>query len=228
MLQTSHDSNHGLPSFAHLICLTQYSPDTEQEHFFDAHSTAVDQDETVDTEADVETETTLQTERLVQCISDCFEEFCLEDRRFDLKRFARLTEAFFGDENRPYCGELKSKDGIKSKVLTCLMRKVFVALSLSKTQMDLLNRFLKGVLILVDPENTPLAQKIHAGYLSCLRDCVQEGHSTDAYIQSCFGACQKFSIALDTALFRQDHVLMCSVRFAFDTTRNDSRCFHGM
>ena len=54
--------------------------------------------------------------------------------------------------------------------------------------MDLLNGFLKGVLILVDPENTPLAQKIHAGYLSCLRDCVQEGHSTDAYIQSCFGA----------------------------------------
>ena len=35
-------------------------------------------------------------------------------------------------------------------------------------------------------------------------------------ISRCFETCNKFSIALDTALFGQDHVLMSSVRFSFD------------
>ena len=99
-----------------LICPTQYSRVIEQEQFFDPHSTAVDQDETADPEADVETETTLQTELLVQCISDCFEEFCLEDRMFDLKRFARLTEAFFWRRERTilWCVEIKRQYQIQS------------------------------------------------------------------------------------------------------------------
>ena len=66
LFKTSQDSNHGLPGLAPLICPTQYSPGTEQEPFFDAHSTAVDQDETADLDPDIETEKTLQTERLVQ------------------------------------------------------------------------------------------------------------------------------------------------------------------
>ena len=68
----------------------------------------------------------------------------------------------------------------------------------------------------MDPENISFAQKVHAGYQSCLRDSVGTIRSTDIYAQSCFETCQRFSIGLDTALFGQDHVLACSVRFAFD------------
>ena len=88
-------------------------------------------------------------------------------------------------------------------------------LSLSKKQMDVLNRFIKAVLVFIDHDNIPLSNKIHSGYLSCIRESVSHCQSTDIVVQSCFETCQKFSLALDTALFGQDHVLECSVRFSF-------------
>ena len=78
-----------------------------------------------------------------------------------------------------------------------------------------MNRFFKAVIVFVDPGNSPLARRLHAGYLSCVRESLRHMDDTDVVIQSCFGSCEWFSIALDTALFGQDHVLTCTARFAF-------------
>ena len=89
-------------------------------------------------------------------------------------------------------------------------------LSLTKSQMDVLNRFLKSVLIFVDPKSCSFARKMHAGYMSCLRHSIRHVRRSDLAVRSCFDSCLYFSFALDSALFGQEHVLACTVRFTFN------------
>ena len=164
---------------------------------------------------DVELDSTLQNDRLAHCISECFEEFCFDGTTFDLKRFASLSNTFFGPDGIRNGMSLNSCESVKPKVLSRLMRKVFVMFSLSKKQMDVLNKFVKAVLVFSNPDLLTFARKIHSGYFSCLRESFRQKDSTEVYLQSCFESCEKYSIALDTALFGQDHVLACSILFAF-------------
>ena len=105
---------------------------------------------------------------------------------------------------------------IKAKVLSRIIRKVFVLLSLSKNQAAVLNRFLKAVLIYVSDKNEEFARRIHAVYFSCLREGERHSKEEDSLVRKCFQECQRFSVAVDTALFRQDHVLSCIARFVFE------------
>ena len=161
-------------------------------------------------------QTSLSDERTVRCISDCFDEFCFLDKTISCERFVSLSRAFFEPEN----GLLSSSVGIsirvKARILSRVVRKVFVLLSLSKTQADVLNRFLKTVLISVSAWNEDFARSIHAVYFSCLRECVSQNVENDRLVRVHFQTCRCFSIAVDTALFGQDHVLSCIARFVFD------------
>ena len=105
---------------------------------------------------------------------------------------------------------------MKAIILSRLIRRVFVTISLTKSQTDVLNRFITGVLVFVVDDNNDLARRLHASYLSCVRDSQRHVRATDEVVQRCFDTCEFFSIALDTSLFGQDHVLVCTVRFAFD------------
>ena len=57
---------------------------------------------------------------------------------------------------------------------------------------------------------------------------MQQQDSTDVYIQRCFETCHKFAIGLDTALFGQDHVLACCVRFSFDNRLEQLPLFYSV
>ena len=191
--------------------------DLEQEFLFSQDPSSFVQNEGGDLDDGFnEDESSINIERLAKCISDCFEEFCFGNKTFDIKRFASLAKMFFGEEDRTTCLNLGSSENTKAKVLSHLTRKILAMLSLTKRQMDVLNRFLKAVLVFVNPDNCSVAQKIHSGYLSCLRESICQRQTTDVFVQSCFETCKKYSIALDSAQFGQDHVLMCSVRFSFD------------
>ena len=165
--------------------------------FFQDESDGLDED-------CIEEESSINIEQLARCKGGCFEEFCFENKTFDIKQFASLAKTFFGDKAQKSRSGYDSSGNIKAKVLSRLMRKMFVLLTLTKRQIDVLNRNVKAVLVFVNPDNCSVPQKIHSGYLSCLRESINQAQSTDIFVKNCFDACEKYSIALDSALFGQD------------------------
>ena len=118
-------------------------------------------------------ESSIALERLAECISNCFDEFCFENKTMDLEQFASLVQTLFGEEDETGCLFAKTRQSVKAKILSRLTRKVFVMLTLTRSQMDTLNRFMKAVLIFMNPENCTFARKIHAGYFSCIRESIR-------------------------------------------------------
>ena len=87
--------------------------------------------------------------------------------------------------------------------------------NIDKTQTDSLNSFIKAIIVFVSPVNLDVSNRIHAGYLSCLRETSKEDEKKHIVEQS-FRSCRFFSLAFDTALFGQEHVLSCIVRFTHE------------
>ena len=154
--------------------------------------------------------------RLANCVTECFEEFCFVNGSFDINHFLSLSQQLFNDDCvQPALGQ-DPVDILRGKVLSTVLRKVFVRLSLSKSQIDALNRLVKAIILFIVPNNIQLARSIHAGYLSCLREAMKRTDERDSNVHALFEQCRYFSIGLDTALFGQDNVLSCTVRLAFD------------
>ena len=82
--------------------------------------------------------------------------------------------------------------------------------------MDTLNNLIKAILSFVSDENETLCQHIHAGYQSCVRECERRVDKRDDFVEESFSSCELFSLALDTALFGQEHILSCVARFVFE------------
>ena len=154
--------------------------------------------------------------RLANCITDCFEEFCFVNNTFDIDNFLSLSQKLFNIDSVQSMFQQEPIDVLRGKVLSTVLRKVFVKLSLSKSQIDALNRLVKAIILFTAPDKISLARSIHAGYLSCLREAVRQTNKTDSNIQALFESCRYFSIGLDTALFGQDHVMSCTVRFSLN------------
>ena len=107
---------------------------------------------------------------------------------------------------------------LKGKIISFAIKKVFVMLGLTKKQMDTLNVFMKTILLLVSDASNDLCKHVHAGYLSCVRECEKRVDKRNVFVEECFRGCDWFSLALDSALFGQDHVLSCIGRFTFQDT----------
>ena len=106
-----------------------------------------------------------------------------------------------------------------------VMKKLWVELSLTKQQMDKLNRFLKAVIICLTPENENCAEHIHAGYLSCTRESAQRVAENETNLEQTFLSCDNFALAFDTALFDREHVLSCIILSRSTTKLNNGLCF---
>ena len=86
-------------------------------------SAAFDEDEADRPEQDQDGQSPPIVQRTVQCISECFEEFCFLNKTISCERFVSLSRAFFDAKN---CSILStSADSIltKSKVLSHIIRK---------------------------------------------------------------------------------------------------------
>ena len=106
--------------------------------------------------------------------------------------------------------------------------KIFVSAGLSKSQIDTMNKFIKVMLVFTSPKNKEIARKIHAGYLSCRREAMKQHEKRDIHINNCLTTCKYFSLAIDTALFGQEHVLSCTSRFVFDERMEQFTLFHSV
>ena len=103
----------------------------------------------------------------------------------------------------------------KAKIITAVLRKTFSQLSLTKQQMDVLNRVVKAIILFITQEMRILTDHIHAVYLSCVRDCARIVVGRQTSFEESFNSCEYFALAFDTALFGLEHVLSCIVRFTF-------------
>ena len=152
----------------------------------------------------------------VQDICDCFSQLCFDTPQFDPNPFCFLSRIVFGADGSDVSESEDSVARSKGKIISTLLRKVFVKLSLTKSQMDSLNRFIKAILVFLSPTNLNVANRVHAGYLSCLREATKREEEARLLAEQSFHSCRFFSLAFDTALFGQEHVLSCIVRFTFE------------
>ena len=116
----------------------------------------------------------------------------------------------------------KKRERFLPMLITSVMRKVFVSLSLTRSQIDTVSRLIKCVLLVLSEDNALIAQRIHSNYDSCVQEAWANGEEKDAFVEDCFQRCECYSLALDTALFGQEHIMTCTVRFVFE---NDATQF---
>ena len=79
-----------------------------------------------------------------------------------------------------------------------------------------MNRAIKTILLLASHQNKTFTDHIHAGNLSCVRDGARKVRDQQTVFAESFRLCAHFALAFDTALFGQEHVLSCIVRFTFE------------
>ena len=83
--------------------------------------------------------------RLVDCLTECFDRFCFLHGSFDSSTFISLAQTFFPENGNENFSLTKDRFMLlKGKVISFVMKKVFVILALTKTQIDKLNAFFQG------------------------------------------------------------------------------------
>ena len=157
-------------------------------------------------------------------ICDCFSRLCFDSRYFDPTPFCFLSRIVFGGDHSDISENDVPIARLKGKIVSALLRKTFVKLSLSKHQMDSLNRLIRAIVIFLSPSNVNVSNYIHSGYLSCLRESTKREDETRSIIDQSFQSCRFFSLAFDTALFGAEHVMSCIVRFTFEDKMTSFRC----
>ena len=165
---------------------------------------------------DGETADSVVVGRAFICVEELILKHCFLRKRFDACRFVELMsrlscfdvvkDVFFTKKRSPFLPML----------ITSVMRKVFVSLTMTRSQIDTISRLFKCVLVLLSEQHTDITKRIHSNYDSCLRDSWAKGEEKDTFVADCFQECRCFSLALDTALFGQEHIMSCTVRFVFD------------
>ena len=162
----------------------------------------------------------------VDAIIQCFCDFCFSNPIFETDSILSACR-FFDEQNGGSSMDETKASFLKAKVISNIMKRVFVRLSLTKTQMDVLNRLIKSILLLASPKkNKSLTDHIHAGYLSCLRDGARKVQDQEAFFEESFRSCVYFALAFDTALFETEHVLSCIVRFTFEDKVTQTPLFY--
>ena len=114
---------------------------------------------------------------------------------------------------------------IQRTIVSSRFRRVFVKLSLTKNQMDSLNRIIKAILVFTSPSNVKISNQVHSGYLSCLRESTKREDEMRQVVDQSFHQCRFFSMAFDTTLFGQEHVISNIVRFIFEEKWPSFHCF---
>ena len=105
---------------------------------------------------------------------------------------------------------------VKSDVISSLAMKLSSILCLTKSQNEQLLRFWKAMMVFVNPQCEEITKRIHASYNTCVRQYQSDERQKKQTCQKYFRECAFFSLALDSALIRNEHLLSCFARFSFE------------
>ena len=149
---------------------------------------------------------------------DCFEDCLLSrwssfpglsfEERFEEAEI--VLETVFG---KTVC---QRRNVMKSRVVSLLFRQLSSHLCLTKNQNDQLIHFLKSMVVFVAPEKEEVSKRLFATYGSCQTQALKDHERNNNLCQRYLDQCMFFSIAVDTALFRNEHLISCIGRFSFD------------
>ena len=134
---------------------------------------------------------------------------------FDEKRFLEIANAML--DRVVNNNDLNKKETMKSRVVSLLLKRLATMLSLTKSQTNVLVRFFKDALVLISPESENMARNIRASYDSCRRQSMKDEEKSKEISKRFMTDCHFFSIAVDTALFGNEHQLSCFARYSFDS-----------
>ena len=141
--------------------------------------------------------------RTIECLCDCFEKTCFLHGKFEPLAFIGLAKTLFNGDSLTGSFDDGSFTLLKGKLISFLMRKVFVMLAMTRKQIDTLNNFVKAILVFVSDKRKRL-QAHPRRILFHVRECEKRVDKRDALLDHRFEECQLVSLALDTALFGQN------------------------
>ena len=149
---------------------------------------------------------------------DCLEECLLN--RWSCFSVSNTTERF--EEAEAVMNTLfvdldeGKRNTMKSRVITLMMRQLSSRLSLTRNQNDQVVSFFKRVIVFISPENEEISRRIFASHTSCQRQSLKDVDKKFVLCKKYMNECLFFSLAVDTALFGNQHFISCIVRFTFD------------
>ena len=155
-----------------------------------------------------------QSQQDCQCAEECIlkESFCRSE--FDGEKFLSLADSImsrlFSDS------EKTKKDSFKARVVSSISRKLSIILSLSRSQNEQLLHFWKTMMTFIHPGSDDVVRKFHASSTSCIRSCMEKEQKKKELTKRQMRECSFLSIAVDSALVRNEHLLSCFVRFSFE------------
>ena len=157
-------------------------------------------------------DTNLCSDHEMECAEECIlrDSFCQSE--FDGERFLSLSETIV---NSLFGSDRRKAQSFKTGIVSSLLRKMSILLSLSKTQNEQLLKFWKSMVIFRHPSSEETVNKIRASYSSCQRQCLRDEEVGKKICRQYMEDYSHFSIAVDSALIRRRHVLSCFVRFSF-------------
>ena len=96
-----------------------------------------------------------------------------------------------------------------------MLRELSSRLSLTRNQNDQMVSFLKKTIAFTSPEQQEISRRIFASHASCQRQSLKD-HKRKIILCKEYMEERLFSIAVDSALFGNEHFISCIVRFSFD------------
>ena len=114
-------------------------------------------------------------ERTMFCVEELVLEHCLSRQEFNCDIFLELLNGLSHFDVVRQVFFSKKRTRCLSFVLTSVLRKVFICLSVTRTQIDTITRLFKYTMLLLSDDNAQVAQKIHTNYNSCVREALTAG-----------------------------------------------------
>ena len=114
----------------------------------------------------------------------------------------------FSDDNK--------KNVMKSRIVSLIFRQLSSRLSLSKNQNNQIVDFMKSMVVFVSPSSEEVSRRFFASHDSCKRQSLKDEERKHLLCKRYMDECLFFSIAVDTAQFRNEHYMSCIIRFSFD------------
>ena len=158
---------------------------------------------------------------------DCLEE-CILNRWScfpGLNSMERFREAEAVLRNLFVDANDEKRNIMKSRVISRLLRRLSLRLSLSRNQNSEILSFLKSVITFIAPEKEVIARRIFASHTTCQRQSIKDEERRFVLCRKNMEECLFFSFAVDTALFRNQHIISCIGRFSFDNKAQEVPLF---
>ena len=163
----------------------------------------------------------INSEQTFECALDCILKDSFRLSEFDGEMFLSLAQSIM-DKLFSRSDETNITN-FKARIITSVVRRMAIILSLSKTQNDQLISFLKTMIQFIRPKSREIATKIHASYSTCLRRCLRDKKAGKTLCRKYMEECACFQLrSILLCRERTHHLVFCPFRIRRNGRTNPS------